>query len=248
MTTWICLNVYQEARMLRDCILSIRAAAPQAKIVAVDGAYENWIKAARRLAAKELENGHDAVAEALLRYSTFNSTDETMDILHEQKVDVIVPADKWAHEYEKRTRYLIGEPGDWYIVVDADERLQGKVDVSKLEDPAYNIVLYRDQDQHPYPITRMFRHEEGIAYRGAHHAIHTKGILWKKEICRTVGGKTFDEIQGLPVMEKLKGEPFYLMHLYEARGQDPIRNFVRGEYYRVLTGQEEKEFREVHGL
>jgi hypothetical protein len=235
--------------MLSDCIESIRLSAPQAKIIAVDGAYENWVKAARRLAAKELEDGHDALADAILRFSSPKSPDRTLEILNDLKVDRVVTTDTpWAHEYEKRSQYLVGQDGDWYLVVDADERLKGKVDPSKLEDPAYNIMLYRDQDQHPYPITRMFRHQEGIAYRGAHHAIHSSGILWRKEICRTVGGKTYSDCCGMRENERLQGEPWWLFHLYDERSRDVVRNWVRGEYYRVLTGKEEKEFRETVGL
>lgn len=249
MVLWCALNVYCESKMLQGCIDSIRTAAPQAKIVAVDGCYETWARAARRLAAKEIENGHDAVGEALLYYASPASPDDTLEILRKNSVDRIIETDRpWSHEYDKRSQYFVGGEGDWYLVLDADERLQGKVSVSDLSDPAYNIVLYRDQDRHPYAVTRLFQHESGMSYRGAHHALHARGTIWRKEICRTVGGKNYFELNGTPEHQRLIGEPFHIFHLYEDRGRDVMRNAVRGEYYRHLTSQEEGEFRAVHGL
>ena len=249
MTLWVALNVYSESRMLVGCIESIRKAAPHAKIVAVDGAYESWTKASRRLAAKALENGHESLAEAYLYYSSASSPDDTLQALRDLKIDKIIETERpWAHEYSKRSQYFVGQEGDWYLVLDADERLVGKVDVSNLTDKAYNVVLYRDQDKHPYPVTRLFQHEEGMEYRGAHHALHAGGVLWRKEICKTPAGKNYFQLIDTPEAERIKDEPFHIFHLYNERGRDVIRNEVRGEYYRYLTQIEEREFREVQGL
>lgn len=247
---YVCLNVYREARLLPGCLESIRTAAPHAKIVAVDGAYENFVRAAKRCSAMEIENGHHAMAELFLKYTAPKSDDGTLEILRAAGAHVIETEMPWEHEYLKRSQYFVGKTGDWYLVMDADERLMGKVpeDLSHLQDEVYNLMLSGDDADVPYHVLRFQKHIDGMCYQGAHHALHTNGKLWKKDSLKTVGGLTANDIARLVYMEKLSHEPFWLHHLRIGRGKDLIRAHIRASYYRHLTGVEEGEFRALHSL
>lgn len=256
MKLFACVNAYREERLLADCLASIRTYAPAAEIVVVDGAYESWTKAARRLAASELEAGHEELYQLIMEFAKPDSQDNTLKICEEFGVEHVIRTDKpWPHEYTKRSQYFIGEPGDWYLVIDGDERLTGpgRVDwplLNGLKAPwVYNVIIERDDDSVPYPMLRLQRHHsEGMVYLGAHHALHTGSKLWKKEELSTVGEISFDSFCTLSGEERLRLEPFWIRHLYMERAKDHIRNMVRGAYYRHLTGVEEQEFRHANDL
>lgn len=236
---WICLNVYAEEQLLPECLDSIKKAHPEAKIVAVDGAYDSWIREVKKLIAHQIEYNHDQVAEQLERFIVPISTDRTLEILKDYKVDVVIGPEinpvtgeptPWAHEYIKRSKYFVGTNGDWYFVIDADERLVGKLDVGALSDDAYNIDLLRDDQMTPYPILRIFKHQDGMEYRGAHHALWVGDKLYRKEYCVKVTGCS-------------------LYHRAVHRNEvDPIRHLAKGAYYRILTSNEEGAFRHQYGL
>lgn len=250
MALLIGLNVYMEERLLEGCLQSIKKAAPHARLVAVDGCYQSWVAAARRVAARQIDNGHDVLADQTLALTSPRSTDRTLALLKDYGAEVILADQPWEHEFVKRSAYLVGRQGDWYLVLDGDERLMGTVpeDFSPYVDPAYSLMLQRDSGDAPYTVLRMFRHHASTEYRGAHHAIHLDGAVYHKKMVKTVGHKTYEDVEYMRPFDRCKGEPFWIHHLHEGRGEDRIRAEIRGEYYHFLVGKEEHEFRLVHNL
>jgi len=103
------------------------------------------------------------------------SSDNTAQIVRDIKADghpvqVVTEAD--VDECTKRSAYLVGNPGDWYFVLDGDERV---VDAGKLKlflqetDADIVRVKLNRWDGLEYMVPRVFRHYNGIHY-GKHHS------------------------------------------------------------------------------
>jgi len=235
---WACLNIYQEEQLLPECIESIRKYNPEAKIVAVDGAYQSWVDENKKLCGLEQSFGHYQVTDAMVRFTSPQSTDKTLEILRDFKVDVIIECEKdehgnykpWEHEYTKRSRYFVGKPGDYYLVIDGDERPEKRLDWEKLTAPCYNVILKRDEEHYrPYPIMRVHKHVDGMKYFGAHHVLWYGDVMWRKEMCEDLD--------------------YALFHRFTYRAvRDPLRHLAKTAYYRNLTSSEEGPFRRQHGF
>ncbi len=219
---WICLNVYNEELKLARCLDSVKQNHPEAKIVAVDGAYQSLIDEVQTEIERLISTGQDAHARLFEKYAIPWSTDRTMEILGQYGVDVIIPTEKpWAHEWVKRSKYFVGQDGDYYFVIDADEELVGKIPYKELTEPSYNLMLHRNDSVGPYPVMRVFKHAPDIRYWKVHHALFRGDKLHRKEHSQTL-------------------EDCHLEHDVKFRGElDQIRVRVKGMYYRQLTTKEE---------
>jgi hypothetical protein len=234
---WFAINCYRESLMLPGCIESIRRYAPGAKIIAVDGAYQSLISEVEKEVAVCITQRHFEVAENLKPFLNPESDDGTLEILNDFKVDKVIRCDQgsggkplpWINEYTKRSKYFVGSKGDYYFVIDADERLVGSIEMELVSD-AYNVVLKRDDNTPGYKILRIFKHQDGMQYRGAHHALWVGEMLYRKEMCKTIQGCILEHHQ-----------------TYRVR-REPLRNVVKGLYYRALVAREEGAFRAQHGL
>ena len=92
---------FNEGDMLAGCLESIEGQVD--RIVVVDGAYAHF------------------------PHESPESTDDTRAIAEAYGAEWIPCPDgqAWPTQVDKRTAYLVGEEGDWYLHIDADERLQG---------------------------------------------------------------------------------------------------------------------------
>lgn len=226
--------------MLEDCLLSIKQNAPQNhRIVAVDGAYKAFNDHARILAAELFEEGNDALAECFLKYTAPTSTDGSYGILRRFGAELYTHPEglPWPDEITKRNEYLRGQAGDYYCVIDADERLIGKFpdEAGLSKSDVWTIKLYRDDNIPPYPILRVFKHIDGMKYEGAHHAMWYGDKLIK----------TDDVINAGFVLQDC-----HLWHRWKYRGDtNQIRHQAKGAYYRYLLEKSpEKDFRAKHGV
>jgi len=225
--------------MLPECLESIKKNNPEARVVAVDGAYKSFIEENKKQIALCIERGEKTIADQLMRFTVVRSPDKTVEILKSAGAEVIEPTEfdestgdfkPWDHEYIKRNKYLVGKDGDYYFVIDADERLVNRIEMDSLQKDAYNVMIERDDNTVPYPILRIFKHSPGIHYAGAHHAIFINDILQR--------AKNVDNLPGAK-----------LAHAHVIRiKRDPMRALAKGAYYRHLTGQEEAAFRTQYGL
>lgn len=239
MTLWAGVNCYMDENCLPTCLGSIRSTLPEAKIVAIDGAYAAWIKAIKFETALTFQRGHHQLGNDLLRFDTPISTDKTKEICRNYNVDVYLdPPQKccgqyipWESEAKKRNEFFkYSKPGDWWYMVDSDEGVQGHPD--ELTGDCYSVMLQRDDDIAPYPVMRMWRHPESndIKIEGSHHALWINGKLYKNGEQKVITGTR-------------------LKHFWNKRAEDDrIRHMAKGAYYREGLVPEEAEFRAIHGI
>lgn len=217
-----CVNVYQDAGFLPECLEALQAQVDA--LVVVDGAYRDFPS-----------YGPDA-----------QSTDGTQEIALLAGATLIEAPDRiaWRDEIVKRNRYLdVCGPGDYLIVVDADEILEGELDRAVLDsrdDWLVQLYLVRPhvdagpgepppRDGNPYGIHRAFRWRPGIRYAGTHHAVH-------------VGDRLIHPQNDIP-QDRLPG--VQLRHMSARR--DPIRRAKKHSYYDHLAVAE-SAFRAAHSL
>lgn len=237
------LNLYNEEDMLEGCLQSIRKYYPDAKIVAVDGAYESFVRQVMKEINAKLTMGQTQVAKSLERFTVPQSTDRTLEILKDYGVETIIEcgAAPWPSEAAKRSQYFKGSPGDYYFVLDGDERVIGSFDRSKLTEDAYTIMLKRDDNAAPYKVLRIFKHQDGMRYEGAHHA------MWVGDRLHTKKG-IFNRMNDR-IGEVGNADGVLVEHLQNLRvKRDPVRNMAKGAYYQHLTSVEEAPFRAQYGL
>ena len=192
-----CISGYNDAYLLGDCIKSLRMACN--RIIYVDGSYVGF----------PVENG------------SHHSTDGSMG-LAAGLCDEVIPAGKapWKNQWEKRSEYLLGQKGDWYLHLDTDERLE-VLDwgfVSSLRGNsafAYNVEFGQDGKTHPYFWVRTFRHENGIRYDGAHNAIWYGSKLLNPQECPVIGGIKIHHSPELRSAERIASAKKYYAYQYE---------------------------------
>ncbi len=283
---YVCVNAYQEEFLLPDCLRSIRECMPEAEIILIDGAYESWVTQVKIQAAVEFSEGHPGIAEDMLRLTSPISTDATIQIAKDFKVEhIVMPPTQcmcggkklnsgyyakgaylpWESEAVKRNRFFgFGRDGDYYFIIDADERMRGKP--TEMTENHYAVVLKRDDDIAPYGVHRIYKHRPGINMHGAHMAVWAnelvtdpetgvqtvKPVLMKKE--NEKGELTAPIFGGWTLGEKQKlipppGGGFRLDHMYNLRGsRDVIRSQAKGAYYVNGLSKEEKVFRKEHNI
>ena len=131
-----CISAYNDAEFIEGAIASTYALAD--KIVVVDGAYKGF---------------------PLINDKPW-STDRTRHIAVEMGAEVIPTTGVWEDQTEKRNQYFIGGCGDWYLILDSDERIEGDI-VLGIE-YGYRIRVEGT------PFLRLLRHRSGLRYEGTH--------------------------------------------------------------------------------
>lgn len=188
-----CLNVYQEAGFLEATLRALKRCVDLT--VVVDGAYEHYPH-------------HRPLSD-----------DGTIDIAKQLADVVITRPTAWPTEVVKRNAYLIGKPGDWYLMNDADEVLVGDLDRSLLTDNATGYQLNMLRPPYPLmPIFRLFKHVDGLQYKEAHN------LLWSP----TTG---YMLPESFPVINSPTFEHF-------TDNRDAERVLAKGTYYRWLQEEE----------
>ena len=144
------ISGYNDAPFLEGCLGGIAGSCDH--FVYVDGVYDGfpWINASAA------------------------STDDSISIAKRWGATIIKsPPNGWRNQIEKRNQYLIGEEGDWYLMVDCDEIFEGVLPKNPLPDTgAFNIFVYSAVTGSKTPWLRFFAHAEGLRYEGGHN------ILW----------------------------------------------------------------------
>lgn len=205
---WVAINAYEEAGSLSRAIASARRAAPKASIVVVDGAYAKF----PHVEGPESTDGTIEEAERLADL-----------VIRCREVDGKRVA--WTDEVEKRNAYFVGEVGDTYVVLDADEELRGSVP-ERFFVHDMDVMLQRDDEVPPSPVYRVHAHREGMRYEGAHNA------LW-------VGDRLINSERRHVAKE------FSIFH--HAMKRPASRTARKGIYYEWLV-EYEKEFRQRHAM
>jgi len=133
-------------------------------------------------ALRSLENKVDEIIVVDGRIDEFPgygsiSTDTTADIAQEYGARVIQDYDPYPTEQAMRSQYLVGEPGDWYFVLDADEVLMTKLPaLDTLTAPVYRIrEEFLGGGPTIYPM-RFFKHRGVMQYKHIHDGLHSDGV------------------------------------------------------------------------
>jgi glycosyltransferase involved in cell wall biosynthesis len=155
-----CVIVFNEETMLPGCLESLED-APVDEVVVVDGAYRDF--------SHEQPWSTDATREIARAYgATWIQSPETW---------------AWESEVEKRNAYLIGDEGDWYFQIDADERLIGALPA--LEPGRVYALQVRRRDGGISYVPRLFQHLGHTRYYGAHHHLWRDDVMiWHEEWVR----------------------------------------------------------------
>jgi hypothetical protein len=132
----------------------------------------------------------------------------------------------WHTQMEKRTAYLVGEEGDWYLHIDADERLVGTLP-PRGEGQHYAFQIHT-RDMRLTWVPRLWQHRGRMRYEGSHNA------LWSDDQLITLQGAV-----------KVPWEQCHFLHLSHLRSvqrQLDKRAFLPGRYER------ERAYRQLHSI
>jgi hypothetical protein len=237
-----CVATYNEADLVAEAINSLWRIGCD-RVIVVDGAWGKF------------DDGNHYV-----------STDGTQDVARLLGAEVIeAPGRRWHDQPEARSLYLVGEPGDWYIVCDADERCQGWLPDLTSEVEAYLVELRGTDGNNRFSRMRLFRHSgTRLWYQHRHYCVYADGRLiepavqaenfWMEHIERTPERKEIKEIwyeqqraneRKRPVMKQLP--PVHLGPLEYIGGGAwlpgvPARNLTADEtdrhYYAVVANMD----------
>lgn len=146
---------YQEASQIGEALASLRAAGCE-RLVVVDGAWG-----------------------AFERYGeTASSTDGTQELARACGAQVIdAPAGGWLDEVTARNGYLVGLPGDWYLILDADERATGVLPSSLLAPEGAYQLWVRTPGEAPVRRIRLVLEDGSVRYQYAHWSLYRQGRL-----------------------------------------------------------------------
>ncbi len=193
------ISGYQDAEFLENAINSVIGMSD--RIIYVDGRYVQF--------------GGDNAPVA--------SIDGSISLARSLGAEVVECGNiPWESQVYKRNQYLLGEEGDYYLMIDADEEFEGKLEFGN--DIAYRIFQVDKQKNISIPWIRLFRHTKTLKYYGAHN------ILWNN-------GKIIRE-EETNILFSCK-----INHYYFKRTKERINQ--RQQYY-GLQYDLEKEFRTKH--
>ena len=150
-----CVATYNEADLVAEAINSLWRIGCD-RVIVVDGAWGAF------------DDGNH-----------YLSMDGTRDIALAHSAEVIeAPDRRWHDQPEARSQYLVGEPGDWYIVCDADERCQGWLPDLTGDVDAYLVELRGTNGNNRFSRMRLFKHSgERLWYQHRHYCVYADGRL-----------------------------------------------------------------------
>lgn len=190
------INTYNDKDHIEKTLQSVKGKVD--KIVVVDGAYADF--------------PHDVPY----------STDGTLDIA-KKYADVLIecPNQKaWHDEMVKRSAYLIGNEGDWYLMIDADELFEGDLEPLRTskESDYFLPFTYEEDYGREGKQYRLFKHRAGLIYARNHYTLWI-GTLNLSDMPKALyeHGRMFHEPQSrTPEREEAK-KAYY--KIIKARGQ-----------------------------
>jgi len=197
-----CIIAYNDADMLDGCLHSIKSVAD--RTIVADGAYRHF------------------------PHSRARSTDNTADVAFRHGADFIAVAESWPAEECKRNRYLRGNDGDYYLVIDTDERLIGEFPKAELLTSGLEVAAIQIDRPNvgSFPLQRIYRHQDGLHYKGTHYAMWAGNRLLPRNDISVMTGCA-------------------LLHLTDERDNERKEN--KGTYYRHLQIKEAKG-RQAYGI
>lgn len=146
-----CVSVWNEAELLGGCLETLARAGAE-RIVVLDGVYETFLE-------HGLQDG-DGLGGG--------SVDGTEGVTRGFGAEWI-GAREWVCEAEKRNVFFgLGRPGDWYVVVDADERMEGRL--PEFVSGRRYVLRIEGGEWRAWGL-RIFEHAGRLRYAGANNAV-----------------------------------------------------------------------------
>ena len=202
-----CVVAFQEEAMLAGCLESLQGQVSE--IVVVDGAYAHF------------------------PYEEPVSTDATREIAEAYGATWILPPEDaegypmaWADQMAKRSAYFVGDEGDWYFHIDADERVMGCLPVP--EDGQHYAFQIFTRDLRNTWVPRLWQHRGRMRYEGSHNAV------WSD-----------DRLIHLKGAVHVEPDDCRFLHLSHLRHED--RQMAKREYY-GWKRPAEADFRRAHSI
>lgn len=192
---------YQEQSLLPGCLASLEGKVD--RIVLVDGRYENF-------------PGKGAT-----------STDKTVEIARAFGAEIILPPNNqlWPDQPTKRSAYLVGKEGDWYLRIDADERLIGELpDVSTL-DPTkgYSIYMKWPKGCMHTTVPCLFCHRGVMHYDRVHCALWSDDrLISRRRDCPMLDGVWFQHLKEYRLPERKEQKRLY--YLWQRENERAFRS------------------------
>ncbi len=153
MTIIGCMAAYQEGESIGRALMSIVHMCN--RIIVVDGA---------RVGFPLYANNH-------------LSTDNTLEVAKWFGAEIITPPGRpWHNQIEQRNAYLAGDPGDWYLIVDADEVVHGALPDLTSPLGCYKVRVY-DRDRGKQWCIRLLQEDGTLRYQFAHYGLYRQGRL-----------------------------------------------------------------------
>lgn len=193
---------FNEEQMLPGCLDSLQGQVDH--VVVVDGAYARF--------PHEMPHSTDATREIAWCYGA-----EWIPCPNGQA---------WPTQVEKRSSYLVGEEGDWYLWIDADERVQGVLPWPETGRHYAFRIANRTGNEGWAP--RLFQHRGQMRYEGSHNG------LWSD-----------DRLINLPGAVQVPAEQCRLVHLAVLR--ETQRQLDKRRYY-AWQKPAERGYRRAHGI
>jgi len=167
MKLWATLIFYRDGvELLEKCLSSLKKNGVD-DLIAVDGRYEEFPD-------KEDKSSNEEI-RAMLKYCSF---------VHGRK-------GVWANQMEKRNASIRPvPPGDYFLIIDADEVLANPIDKSKLIEDAYSVAMFEPKPNtessvynvfktcyKQYPSNRIFKKYSDMEYRNRHCALYRTSLI-----------------------------------------------------------------------
>ena len=200
-----------EILLLKKCLDSIQGVD---RIIAVDGTYQDW--------------PHNGV---------FASSKEHHDLIRSYQNTTLITTDKpfW-HQIDKRNQCLLGDDGDWYLSIDADEEVifasdQGWPSVKAMLASLPSQVAWVDleflhrpdlQERGDFIARKLFKHLPGI-----HYAKHHAELYDGNEVRTAVNSG--DDIE--TPYSGARNQSFFIYHHKIERSYQRLN--LQGAYYRT---------------
>lgn len=106
-----------------------------------------------------------------------HSTDGTQEIARSLGAEVIPAPEKgWKTQVRARNAYFVGQPGDWYFILDADERVIGRLP-ARLEGDALEMWRITPGIVTPDRIMRLVKEDGTLKYCYTHYALFRQGRI-----------------------------------------------------------------------
>lgn len=213
-----CVIFYDEVSLLPECLESLKSVD---EIRMVDGVYADF--------PHEKPFSTDGSIEVIESYAEKGLP-----------ITLIRTEDAWPDEPTKRSAYFSEDPGDWYFIIDADERAvfnetagasfeDLRAFLATTESASVTTDVVRPGETDVQKSERFFRHKPGIRYQNTHWNIVADDGPYLDSPVPTTSGIEY------PGMK--------LLHVPEQRSSERLAR--KEEYYRVVTA---KEFAHLQSL